>query len=322
MPLPKLILVRSVFVSKNIYKIINNKRMLKLKTKLNISILWAILAAALYAISSPISKILLEEIPPTLMASLLYLGAGIGMSIIGLFRYKTGKLKNEMKLTKKEVPYTIGMVILDIAAPIFLMLGLTSTTPANVSLLNNFEIVATSLIAFFIFKEAISKRLWIGISLITIASIILSVEDLSSFSFSFGSLFVLLACICWGFENNCTRMLSVKDPLQVVIIKGFGSGLGSLVISLILNETSTNVLYIIGTLLLGFVAYGLSIYFYVYAQRDLGAAKTSAYYAFSPFIGVTLSLIIFLELPSISFILALLIMILGTYAASTVSIKY
>jgi drug/metabolite transporter (DMT)-like permease len=255
------------------------------------------------------------------MASLLYLGAGIGMTIIGLFRYKTGKLNKEMKLTKKEVPYTIGMVILDIAAPIFLMLGLTSTAPANVSLLNNFEIVSTSLIAFFIFKEAISKRLWIGISLITIASIILSVEDLSIFSFSFGSLFVLLACVCWGLENNCTRMLSVKDPLQVVIIKGFGSGLGSLVISLIIKETSTNVLYIIGTLLLGFVAYGLSIYLYVYAQRDLGAAKTSTYYAFSPFIGVTLSFIIFLDLPSLFFIIALLIMILGTYAASTVSRK-
>ena len=292
-----------------------------MKAKYNISILWAILAAALYAISSPLSKILLEEIPPTLMASLLYLGAGIGMTVIGFFRNRAGKLNHEMKLTKKELPFIIGMIILDIVAPIFLMLGLTLTTPANVSLLNNFEIAATSLIAFFIFKEAISKRLLFGISLIIIASIILSAEDISSFSFSYGSIFVLLACVCWGFENNCTRMLSVKNPLQVVIIKGFGSGLGSLVISLILKETSANVLYIFSSLLLGFVAYGLSIYFYVYAQRDLGAAKTSAYYAFSPFIGVSLSLIIFLDLPSISFIIALLIMILGTYAVSTVSRK-
>ncbi len=290
-----------------------------MKAKYNISILWAILAAALYAISSPVSKILLEEIPPTLLASLLYLGAGIGMTMIGLFRYKAGKVNHEMKLTKKEFPFIIGMVILDIVAPIFLMLGLTLTTPANVSLLNNFEIAATSFIAFFIFKEAISKRLLIGTSLIIIASIIISVEDITSFSFSYGSICVLLACVCWGFENNCTRMLSVKDPLQVVIIKGFGSGFGSFVISIILKETSTNVFYMIGALLLGFVAYGLSIYFYVYAQRDLGAAKTSAYYALSPFIGVILSFIFFLALPSISFLIALLIMILGTYAVSTVS---
>jgi drug/metabolite transporter (DMT)-like permease len=281
------------------------------------AILLAILAAALYAISTPFSKILLNEIPPTIMAALLYLGAGLGMSIIGLFRYKTGNLKKEMRLTKNEMPYIVGMIFLDIAAPIFLMIGLTMTTPSTVSLLNNFEIVATSLIALLIFKEAINKRLWIAIGLITVASIVLSMEDFSSISFSFGSLFVLLAAICWGLENNFTRMLSVKDPLEIVIIKGFGSGLGSLLISFILKETATNVVYIVATLLLGFVAYGLSIYFYVYAQRYLGAARTSAYYAISPFIGVGLSFIMFLEIPTISFIISLLIMIIGTYFAST-----
>lgn len=288
-----------------------------MKVKYNISILWAILAALLYAISSPISKILLNELPPTLMAALLYLGAGIGMSLIALFRYKTEKLKNEMKLTKKELPFTVAMVALDIAAPIFLMIGLTMTTAENVSLLNNFEIVVTSLIALIIFKEFISQRLWVGIGLITVASIILSVGDISNISLSYGSIFVLLATICWGFENNCTRMLSVKDPLQIVIIKGFGSGFGSLLISLILKETSNNILYIIATLFLGFVSYGLSIYFYVYAQRELGAAKTSAYYAIAPFIGVILSFIIFHEMPILSFFIALFIMIIGTYFAST-----
>lgn len=288
-----------------------------MKERHNSATLLAILAAALYAISSPVSKILLNKVSPTMMAGLLYLGAGIGMSIIGIYRKKTGNTKNEMKITKKELPYTVGMVVLDILAPIFLMIGLNMTTPANVSLLNNFEIVATSLIALFIFKEVIRKRLWIAIGLITIASIVLSIEDASSFSFSLGSIFVLLASVCWGFENNCTRMLSVKDPLQVVIIKGFGSGFGSLLISFILKETSTDVFYIISTLLLGFVAYGLSIYFYVYAQRELGAAKTSAYYAIAPFIGVVLSFIIFFDIPTISFIVALLIMIVGTYFAST-----
>lgn len=280
------------------------------------AILWAILAAALYAISSPISKIFLNEIPPTMMAGLLYLGAGIGMSIVGLFRYKTAKLKKEMQLTKKEMPFTVVIVALDIAASIFLMIGLTMTTSANMSLLSNFEIVATSLIAFFIFREVISKKLRIGIGFITVASIILSVENSSSFSFSFGSTFVLLACVCWGFENNCTKMLSVKDPLEIVVIKGFGSGLGSLLISFILKETSTNTAYIIATLLLGFISYGLSTYLYIYAQRELGAAKTSAYYAIAPFIGVGFSFIIFREIPTISFIIALLTMIVGTYFVS------
>lgn len=168
------------------------------------AIFFAILAAALYAVSSPVSKLLLKEIPPTLMASFLYLGAGLGMSVVDIIKQRKYAEKTEARLTKQELPYTLGMVLLDIAAPIFLMIGLTMASAANVSLLNNFEIVATSLIALVIFKEPIGKRLWAAIFLITISSIILSVEDISSFSFSFGSIFVLLACTCWGLENNCT----------------------------------------------------------------------------------------------------------------------
>lgn len=286
------------------------------------AILYAILAASLYAISSPISKIILKEIPPTLMAALLYLGAGMGMSIVAFFKSKSESGQKEARLTKKELPFAIGMVALDIAAPIFLMIGLSITTSANASLLNNFEIVATSLIALFIFKESISKRLWIAIMLITLSSIILSVDNFSSFSFSLGSAFVLLGCICWGFENNCTRMLSSKDPLEIVIIKGFGSGLGSLLVAFILKEQSSNITYILMALVLGFFAYGLSVFFYVYAQRELGAAKTSAYYAIAPFIGVLLSFLIFREKPTVSFTIALLIMIAGAYFASNEKHKH
>ena len=222
------------------------------------AIFYAILAAALYAIKAPISKLLLGQIPSTMMAGLLYLGAGSGMYLMERLHKNT----QEQPLTRKELPYTIAMVALDIAAPIFLMVGLTKCSAANASLLNNFEIVATSLIALFIFKEAISKRLWAAIILVTISSIMLSVDDMSSLTFSWGSLLVLAACVCWGFENNCTRMLSSKNPAQIVIIKGFGSGIGALVLSLIIGERYFHVGYIALALLLGFVAYGLSIYFY------------------------------------------------------------
>ena len=277
------------------------------------AIFYAVLAAALYATNAPVSKLLLTQIPSTMMAGLLYLGAGIGMLILE----KWGRKKEEQPLTRKELPYTAAMVILDIAAPIFLMIGLTRCSAANASLLNNFEIVATSLIALMVFKEAIGKRLWLAIILVTISSILLSFEDMSSLQFSWGSLFVLLACVSWGFENNCTRMLSSKNPAQIVIIKGFGSGLGAILLSLLIGERFFRIGYIMLALLLGFVAYGLSIYFYIYAQRDLGAAKTSTYYAVSPFIGAGLSLVIFHELPSVLFVAALLIMALGTYFASS-----
>ena len=213
-----------------------------------IGILLAILAAALYAINSPFSKLLLDYMPSTLMAGFLYIGAGVGMGVIAIIR-KTAKInQGEEKLTKRDLPYTVAMVVLDIAAPIFLLLGLSYTTAANASLLNNFEIVATSLIALMIFKEKISPRLWLGIGFVTLSCALLSFEDISSLRFSFGSLFILLACLCWGVENNCTRKLSGKDPLQIVVIKGLCSGVGSVIIGLVLGEKITHLWSIVAVL--------------------------------------------------------------------------
>ncbi len=283
----------------------------KPKSKRSLGIFLAILAAVLYSLNSPFSKLLLEYVPPTLMAGLLYLGAGLGMVFIALFRRLTGTATVESKLTKKELPYTVAMILLDILAPIFLLIGLSSVGAANASLLNNFEIVATALIALLVFREKISKKLWLGIIFVTLSCAVLSFEDVSSLKFSYGSLFILLAALSWGLENNCTRMISSKDPMQIVLLKGIFSGSGSLIIGLILGERTSSLLPILAILLVGFVAYGLSIFFYVYAQRLLGAARTSAYYAVAPFIGVLLSLIIFRELPPSTFFIALIFMIVG-----------
>ena len=284
--------------------------------KIKKGIAFAILAAVLYAINAPFSKILLEFMPPTLMAGFLYVGAGIGMIFIALMRKIKKYEAKELKLTKSELPYTIAMIVLDIAAPICLLFGLNSTTAANASLLNNFEIVATAIIALMVFKEKISTRLWFGIFFVTLSCGILSFEDVSSLRFSYGSLFVLLATICWGFENNCTRKISSKDPLQIVLLKGIFSGIGSLIIGLFIGEQIEALWSIVAVLCVGFVAYGLSIYFYVYAQRLLGAARTSAYYAVAPFIATILSLIIFREIPDVTYFVALVLMIVGAWLSS------
>jgi len=275
----------------------------------------AILAASLYGISAPVSKLLLVELSPTFMAALLYLGAGFGMLMVNVIKIIFKRERLEARMTRRELPYVISMILLDIAAPIFLMLGLTLTTSSTASLLNNFEIVATSMIALFIFHEAVGKRMWVAIALITLSSVILSVDDFGSLSFSMGSLFVVLACICWGFENNCTRMLSLKDPLQIVVVKGFGSGLGAFLITWYRQDISGSLMYVGVALILGFIAYGLSIYFYIKAQRALGAARTSAYYAAAPFIGVIISWIFLKENITNTFLVSLGIMLLGTYFA-------
>lgn len=281
--------------------------------RLHSGIFLAVLAAALYALNSPLSKLLLDSVPPTLMAGILYLGAGAGMAAIALARRIFKPQKREARLTAAELPYTVAMILLDIAAPICLLFGLRLTTAANASLLNNFEIVATAIVALFAFREKIGLRLWLGILLVTLSCLLLSFENAASLQFSYGSLFILLACVCWGIENNCTRKISSKDPMQIVLLKGIFSGTGSLVIGLCVGERVYSAWSVFAVLAVGFTAYGLSIFFYVYAQRSLGAARTSAYYAVAPFIGTFLSLLLFREMPHYTFFIALALMAAGAW---------
>ena len=280
-------------------------------------ILLAVLAAALYAVNAPLSKILLDDMPSTLMAGFLYIGAGLGMGAIALVR-KAGKSeRTEEKILREDLPYTVAMIVLDIAAPICLLFGLSTATAANASLLNNFEIVATAVIALVIFKEKISPRLWAGIVFVTLSCALLSFEDISSLQFSKGSPWILLACVFWGIENNCTRKLSSKDPLLIVLLKGIFSGIGSVIIGFSLGERITALWSVPAVLCVGFVAYGLSIFFYVYAQRILGAARTSAYYAIAPFIGTLLSLVIFRDALQSTYFAALGLMAVGAWLCAS-----
>ena len=216
------------------------------------AVVLALLAAVFYAINIPFSKVLLANIAPTFMAAFLYLGAGAGVGIMYLFHIKIEE-KSE-RLTKGDMLYTVGI--------------------SNASLLSNFEIVATTLIALLLFKEKVTGRLWTAIGFITLSSIILSFEGSGSFKFSIGSLFVIFATCCWRLENNCTRKISDKSTYEIVLLKGIFSGGGSFAIAMIIGEKIPAVKYIFAVMLLGFVAYGLSIFLYIRAQRDLGAAKT------------------------------------------------
>jgi len=271
------------------------------------AILGALLAAFLYALNIPLSKALLAQTGAVMMAAFLYLGAGTGMAALSAL----SKGEKEAPLTRQELPYVIGMIVLDMAAPICLMLGLKTVSPAHASLLNNFEIVTTALIALLLFREKVSGLMWGAIGLITAACILLSWDGAHSLRFSAGSVLVLAACACWGLENNCTRVLSKKSAAQIVILKGIFSGLGSLIVALIVGESLPSLLSAVSALLLGFVSYGLSIFFYVRAQRNLGAARTSAYYSVNPFIASILSLVLFSEPLSKTYFPALALMAAG-----------
>ena len=290
----------------------------KSKKSDTLAIFFAVLAAALYAISTPVSKMMLQTVAPTMVAAFLYIGAGMGMSAMMIARNLRHR-NSEESLQRKDLPFVVAMVVLDIVAPILMMYGLKSTTASNTALLNNFEIVATALIALLFFHERISLRLWVAIVLVTIASILLSLGDDDGFGevfhFSRGSLLIIGATVCWGLENNCTRQIANRDPMQIVTVKGFGSGVGALVVALCIGESVPKYKELVIILLLGYVAYGLSIYFYTLAQRDIGAAKTSTYYAVAPFIGALLSILLLGEPVTFLFVIATAIMVVGCWVA-------
>ncbi len=281
-------------------KIINNKE--------NLAILSALLSAVLYAISIPFAKMLSPYISLTMFGGLLYLGGGLGL--FAAIMLKRGR--SEISLTRKEIPYIVCMVLLDIGAILCLMAGIANTTAANASLLGNFEFAATVLAAFFIFKERITKRLLIAVVLIIIASIILTFEGSGSFIFNKGSALVILACVFWGLENNITRILSIKDTRQITMIKGICSAIGVLVTGFILGENLPPINRIILIMLLGFISYGISICLYVYAQRYIGASKTAAIYSYAPYFGCIFSLLLLKEIPLLQFYPALVIMLVAT----------
>jgi drug/metabolite transporter (DMT)-like permease len=269
-------------------------------------ILSAMLAALLYALSTPFLKLTLVVVEPVFLAGLLYLGAGLGMLLMCVF------FKQSQPFRKKQYPFVMGMILLDILAPILLLYGLRMSVAENAALLNNFEIVATSVFAFFIFKEKISVRLRYAIVIITAASILLSIENLqTSLSFSTGSLLIIAATMVWGLENNFTRNLSDNSPIKITAIKGIFSGLSSILLAYFIQQVIFDVHLILLSMLLGFVTYGLSIMFYIYAQRSLGAAKTSSFYALAPFLGAGISIWIFDDVPQLNFYAALILMIFG-----------
>jgi drug/metabolite transporter (DMT)-like permease len=275
-------------------------------------ILQALLAAIFFGASAPIAKLLLgDNIAPIYLAAFLYLGSGIGISFVKLTQRMRSK-EVEAGIKRPDIKWLVGAIVAGgILAPIVLMISLQKTSASTASLLLNFEGVGTTLIALLFFKEAISRRAWTAIIVITLASIFLSTNFQSGFGLSLGALGIILSCMLWGLDNNFTRNISGKDPLAIVAWKGLVAGTFSFFLAFFLGNQLPSLRIIFGTLVLGFVSYGLSTMLFIRSMRGLGAARTSALYGTAPLAGVLLSIIIFRELPSFLFIIAAILMIGG-----------
>lgn len=277
-------------------------------------ILQAIIAAILFGASAPLSKVLLGELDPIPLAGFLYLGSGLGALIVLLIQGKSGSGRQlEAHLTRQDIPWLSGAIIAGgIIAPIFLLIGLRITPASTASLLLNFETVATALIAGLIFKEAIDKRIFWAIALITLASILLSWSS-DGWGFSPAALLILAACFFWGLDNNFTRNISSKDPLVIVAVKGLVAGAFSLILALVLGNPFPGLIIILLALLLGAICYGLSIYLIILSMRHLGSTRAYALFATAPFAGTLLSILLMKDRLLWNFWPGIVLMILGTW---------
>jgi drug/metabolite transporter (DMT)-like permease len=273
-------------------------------------LLQALLAALFFGASAPISKLLLGDVPPVLMAAFLYLGSGAGISLVKLFQLTTAQ--KEAGIKRPDVKWLAGAILSGgILAPIVLMISLQNTPASTASLLLNFEGVGTTLIALFFFRESVSRRALAAIFVITLAGVFLSTNFSGGFGLSLGALGVILACVLWGVDNNFTRNISAKDPLTIVAWKGLVAGTFSLLLGLFLGQQLPALGTILSILLLGFICYGLSTMLFIYAMRGLGAARTSTLYGTAPLAGVLLSFILFREPITLLFIFAAALMAAG-----------
>jgi len=193
------------------------------------------------------------------------------------------------------------------------MVGLTTTPASSTSLLLNLEGVLTALLAWFAFHENFDRQIFLGMIAIIAGGLLLSWNPDQVFGFSWGALGIAGACFCWAIDNNLTRKISGSDPSQIAMLKGLSAGTVNLVIGLAVSGKTPTLSALAGAGLLGFLSYGVSLTCFVLALRDLGTARTSAYFSTAPFIGVVLSLLLLREIPPFFFWPALLLMVLGIW---------
>lgn len=260
--------------------------------------IFIIASASLFGVSPPLAKLLVEDIPPVVLAGLLYAGSFAGLSLYaGLRKMSKGLFKeSNVPLERKDIPWLAGAIIAGgIIGPISLMTGLRFITGFSASLLLNLEGLATALIAILIFRENAGKHFWLALSCMTLAGIFLSWNPAQARFSIQGPLLITLAMFCWGLDNNLTCKISDKDPIQITLIKGLAAGSASLLIAVALGFKIPLNRSLLFALLLGSFSYGLSLVLFVKALKGLGSSRTGAFFSLAPFVGAVFSLLILRE---------------------------
>ncbi len=256
-------------------------------------ILAAIGAAMLFGLSTPLAKPLLGEMPPLLLAGSLYLGSGIGLSLLLGIRVATGGRKAITWPRGADLWWLLGAIVVGGAlGPYLLMYGLRTTDSASASLILNLEGVFTALLAWFAFKENFDRRVALGMTFIVAGGVALSVGPTLNAKELIGSTAIAGACLAWALDNNLTRKVSLHDAMFIACAKGLVAGVTSVALALAYGAKVPAISIALQAGLLGFFSYGLSLTLFVVALRGLGTARTGAYFSLGPFIGAALAVVL------------------------------
>ena len=273
----------------------------------------ALLAALLFGASTPVAKFLLGNVAPVLLAGLFYAGSGIGLAVVLAVRRRTaGRYAAAwVSPSKADLRWLAGAIGLGgVAGPILLLLGLSSTPASESALLLNLEGVFTALLAWVVFRENFDGRIAAGMALIVLGGVILAWTPGSS-SVSTGSLLIAAACLCWGLDNNLTRKVAANDAMTIACLKGLVAGGVNIGVALAIGNSLPSWTVATSAAVFGFAGYGVSLTLFVIALRELGTARTAAYFSVAPFFGAVLALGLQHEPLTLTLVAAALLMASG-----------
>ena len=272
------------------------------------AIAYALLSAALFGASTPLAKIFVGSISPLALAGLLYLASGIGLGAWLLVR------RPAMALAARDVPWLAGAIAAGgVVGPALLMYGLVRTSAASASLLLNLEAVLTAALAWIVFRENVDRRVFAGMAAIVAGGVVLSWQQAPEGAGVAGPALIAGACLAWALDNNLPRRVSGGDAVVLATLKGLVAGAANLSLALAMGARlpAPGAIAVAG--LVGLIGYGVSLVLFIMALRDLGTARTSAYFSIAPFFGAALALLMLGERPEPGFWLAVALMGAGVW---------
>jgi len=276
-------------------------------------------AAVLFGISTPLAKVLIEAVPPQMLAGLLYAGSGFGLTTVLGWRLLVGRGRRSIALpAAHDWKWLAGAILFGgLAAPVALLHGLLTTAASTASLLLNLESVFTVLLAWLLFRENFDRRIATGVLAIVVGGCVLAWSPGDAAGLSRGALFIAVACLCWALDNNLTRKASASDAVIIAGAKGLVAGLVNLGLAFALGERLPGLSLALAAALVGFLGYGVSLVLFVLALRHLGTARTGAYFSVAPFFGAAVALMLQGDAVTPQLVVAAILMAIGVWLHAT-----